>query len=291
MYNPENMFKPKAENVVPGPVTPEKTEMRITRGTPEKLQNGAEKVIDIFCKNFRIEGEENLCEISAAAEKNEKFVITSSHLSNMDGPAAIKTFGKRLNLQLGVDSRHFDWPAQRFMYQHAGKENFSPLEYRVKKGDQPVFNPKNFTDLEQKMEEGKTPWLAVHSWSPKQKMLEPRIGAVYLAQKTGAKIIPTALELSGTNITLNSPLELLKGVIKKANAVYHIGKPIGLEPVNVGIIENVLSKRKNKEKITDEERNEFHLVHEKLKEQAIEIAKIISEMLPKEFRGNYENEN
>lgn len=102
--------------------------------TPERLQKGAEKVIEYFCKDFTVSGEENLKEIEEGKVKGNKFVIASSHFSNLDGPAAVKVFGKKLNLQITVDSRHFNLPAQRTMYQYAGQENFSPLDYKEEKG-------------------------------------------------------------------------------------------------------------------------------------------------------------
>lgn len=255
--------------------------------TPRSLRNGAEKIIDMFCEKFEVVGKDNIEKVKKE-NPDEKFIITSSHFSNLDGPAAIKVLGEDFNLQIAVESLHFGWTPQEVMYRIGGKENFSPLEYRKsKKSKFGVFNPKDFENLSEKMNQGKTPWVGIHPFTTKGEMQEARVGPIYLAQLTGAKIIPTALEVRGGSISLGGPQELIKGFVKKIKAKYHIGEPLQLPPLDVSIINIVLAKRKNKEKITPDEFKKFQEVHQQLKAQADEVAQIISEMLPEDQRGIY----
>jgi hypothetical protein len=173
-----------------------------------------------------------------------------------------------------------------------GKENFSPLEYRKSKGDKfGVFNPDDFENLSEKMNQGKTPWIGIHPFTTKKEMQRARVGPVYLAQLTGAKIIPTALEVKGGSVSLEGLQELAKGFVKKVEARYHIGKPVELPTIDVSIIRTVLEKRKNNEKVTSDEFKKFQQVHQQLKIQADEVAQIISEMLPENYRGIYQRNN
>ena len=145
------------------------------------------------------------------------------------------------------------------------------------------------------MEEGRTPWMAIHPYTRGKEMLPARIGATYLAQKTDAWIIPTALYLEGGPMNLDTPAEMAAQAIGrlrgKTKANYFVGEPIKLDPIeNFTIIEDVLRKRATKEKVTSEELAEFTRVHKALKEQATSVAQTMAELLPPEHRGKYAEE-
>ncbi len=265
----------------------------ITEKTPESkttdksLLDKVDKVINAFCKSFHVEGKENL-QKAQEADKNTKFIIASSHISNLDAPAAIKALGDRLNIQITIESILHGFTPQEILFRIAGKDHFSSLEYHKLKGDKAgVFNPDDFTILADQMNRGKSPWIAIHPFTVKNEMQDARIGPAYLAQKTGAKIVPAALELDGGSINMEGPLELTKGMIKRANAVYHIGEIMDIPLIDVGIMERVLIKRSRQEKISEEERKEFGRVHKELKKQADQIASAIAKMLPDNQRGSY----
>jgi len=263
------------------------------RLTNEKLREGSDKVVGLFCSEFSVEGKENLVSFQEQ-NPDTKFIIASSHISNLDAPAAIKALGDRVDIQITAESVLFKSLPHKIMFAAGGSENFTPLEYKKgKEGKQGVFNPKDFQELSSKIEEGKTPWMAIHPFTLKEKMQQPRTGAVFLAHKTGAKIIPTALEFEGGSMSLEGVGEIAKGLLTRAGgkgrATYHIGEPIDLPPLDVSIIESVLGKRANKERVTREEIDKFKEVHRLLQEQADEVAGRIAAMLPEEQRRSAEN--
>ncbi len=155
------------------------------------------------------------------------------------------------------------------------------------------------------MEKGKTPWIAIHPFNLKGKMTKANVGPIYLAQRTKAKIIPTALEIQGKEEDLSiHGLKGLQSLVKRLNGIYHIGQPIELEPIDVSIIDSVIKKRKERkekikkgeeiileDRISPEELAEFHKVHKALQEQANMVGKIISEMLPPQQQGYYQEQN
>ncbi|MAF13421.1 MAG: hypothetical protein CMI53_00810 [Parcubacteria group bacterium] len=255
--------------------------------TNEALRNKVDKVLGLFCKEFTVDGKENLTQIQEV-EPDSKFIVASSHISNLDAPAAIKALGDKLDIQITTESVLRGATPQEVLFRLAGKDQFTSLQYKkTKKGKHGVFNPDDFKLLSEQIEDGKTPWMAIHPFTLEEEMQDPKIGSVYLAHKTGAKIIPTALELEGGSINLEGPLELAKGVAKRAEAIYHVGDIIDLPETDVSIIEEVLEKRKNREKISPEEREQFSQVHQELKKQADQVAKVIAEMLPEDQRGQY----
>lgn len=287
-------FSPESNFIPPDAAFDRLDETEKGKGSPQALRRGADFWLNRFCKHLETAGQKNLDKIrQAVKEKPEgKFIIASSHFCDLDAPAAIKVFGEDLDLQISADSLlfgQFKPERQIMMRAGGGVESFSPINHRqLKGGKQPVFEPENFNALEEKMAAGKTPWLAIHEFSTKDKMSRAKIGAIYLAQESGAKIIPTAVEFKGSNPKLGKVSGLARGLIKKSEIVYHIGEPIELEPIDVSPIKNAFEKRKAKIKLTAEERESFKTAHEKLKKQAEDVALIIAAMLPEEQRGPYQ---
>ncbi|MBP6859597.1 MAG: hypothetical protein KBC69_03195 [Candidatus Magasanikbacteria bacterium] len=268
-------------------------EPKLTRQTSEELRKGMEKAVKLFCKEFSVDGKEQIRQV-LRENPNAKFVLAASHFSNLDAPAAVVALGDMLDMQITAESVLFEGLApQRALFKFAGKENFVPLSYeKGKKGKHGVFDPDDFTGLAQSVEKGKTPWIAIHPFTKEEQMQAARIGSVYLAHKSGAMIIPAALEYEGGSVSMEGGIELAKAlaarVAGKGKGTYHVGKPIQLLPLDVSIIETVMYKRGNKEQVTDEERVEFSRVYKRLKEDANTVASKIGTMLPPERRGQYQ---
>lgn len=261
------------------------------RESPEKFKKWMGGAIELFCKEFSVEGKAEL-EAALKAEPDGKFVLAASHFSNLDAPAAVEALGDILDIQITAESVLFEGLApQRGLFKAVGKDRFSPLAYEKDKGGKHgVFNPENFTNLAQKIEEGRTPWIAIHPFTKKAEMQDARVGAVYLAHKSGAKIIPAGLEYEGGSVSLEGAGELFKAFKgrKEGKGTYHVGTPIELLPLDVSIIETVMHKRSNAQPVSSEEKTEFLAVMKRLREDANTIASKIGSMLPPERRGPYQ---
>jgi 1-acyl-sn-glycerol-3-phosphate acyltransferase len=265
------------------------------KSSPESLQKGADKIVDLFCREFSIEGEENLEEIRKLRDENPDahFVLTSSHFSNLDAPAAVKALGRDLDMQIAVESMHFGLTPQEAMYRIAGKENFTPLDYvknkSGEKGSVPgTFNPENFEALAEKIgAHGKNAWIALHPFNLHGEMEKAKVGPIYLAQKTNSKIVPLALELSSENSTLAGIGKLAKTLAQKPRTKLHIGKPMELPKIDVAPFEAFLKKRQNRETISDEEHAAYKAALSVLREQADLVGKTVASMLPAKMRGFY----
>ena len=170
------------------------------------------------------------------------------------------------------------------MYKLVGKENLLPIETEK-------FDEGNLTELAMSEKDGKSLWVAVHPYTTTEQMLPAKIGAVYLAHKSGAQIIPAALDYRGGSVSLEGVGNLIKGYRSQkkgqAPADYHLGEPVGLDPVEIGIIEEVLRKRAQGEDVSRGTKDAFKQAHAQLKQQADMVAHAIAEMLPAERRGVY----
>lgn len=255
--------------------------------TPKHLRLYGDKVVDLFCKVFNVEGLAGIQE-NKKEDPNKKFIITAAHLNNLDVPAALKVFGPEFNIQITGESvllEKMKYLGHRMMINLAGRENFTPLSYKEDKdGKHGSFDPENFTELVEKMEEGKTPWIAAHPFSLTGKMKKVSLGPVYLAAKTKAELIPTALDISGGSVTLEGAAESAKTLVNKSEAIYRVGKPFAVADIDVSIIDLVLAKRKKGETIDREELAEFNIVHKQLREQADLLGEQLELLLPSEKR-------
>lgn len=256
------------------------------------LKTYGDKIVDMFCKNYSLEGLDKL-EDYQKENPDEKYIISSSHTNNLDAPAVLKTFGDKFKVQLTGESvllEKLKYLGHRALINLGGRDNFTALDYKedmnnpIKHGS---FNPENFNELEEKMNEGKTPWLASAPFALDGKMKKASIGPVYLAAKTGASIIPTALEISGGSLNLEGAKESVKNLVDRSKAIYHIGLPIKMPALDISIIDQVLEKRKKGVEISQEELLKFSNIHNKLKEQAEILGQTISLMMPEENRGYY----
>jgi len=282
----EKMFVHKSESAE-NPENNQEKDLKKQEKTPVQLRLYGEKVVDLFCKDFSVEGKEN---IEKAKDDNPeaKFIITAAHLNNLDVPAALKVFGNDFNIQMTGESvllEKMKYLGHRAMITIGGRENFTPLDYiEDKDGKHGSFNPENFDELGEKIEEGKTPWIANHPFALDGKMKRSSIGPIYLAAKTKSLLIPTALDVSGGSANLEGALESAKTLVDRSKAVYHIGEVFKLPDIDVSIIDNVLAKRKNGETISREDLEKFSTVHTQLREQADLLGEKIADLLPAEKR-------
>ncbi|MFA4930905.1 MAG: hypothetical protein WC570_03520 [Patescibacteria group bacterium] len=266
-------------------------ENNINQKTDKKLRKLGDIFVEKFCSQFEVEGINNIKE---EIEKNPdaKYIISSSHFSNLDAPAAVKAMGELLDMQITAESLSFEGASpQKVLFYLGGKDNFIPLDYRrTKNGKTGVFNPSNFDPILERIDQNKTPWIAIHTFNTEGQMKKAKIGAVYTAQKSGAKIIPTALEFYGASVSLEGILNIAKGLLKrsKGKAVFHIGQPIKLEPIeNLDILERVIEKRSKGEKLSEQDRLLFKQVKKQLQAQADYIGRKTAAMLPENYQGYY----
>lgn len=258
--------------------------------TGDKLRKLADRAINLLTSSFEVTGEENLAGIrdERGRHPEQPWLIAASHLSNLDAPAAVKALGQDFRIRIMAESMHYDMLGQKMLMKMAGPESFAPVSYRQGlKRRVGVFDPENFNEIAGIMAAGETPWLAVHPFTDQGEMLSARIGSVYLANKTGARILPVALELRGASVSMEGGGELLKALVGKTDAIFHIGEPLSFDGADVGIIEQVLKNRKDGAVITTAQRLAVRAVHEKLSEQAGVVANNIAAMLPEEQRGPY----
>lgn len=265
--------------------------------TPKRLINFGKGNIELFCKNFEVEGLEQLDEFLKEHE-DEKMIVTASHMNNLDVPAVLKVLGPKLNLQVVGSELHSE--KAKYIVQNLGEkllfqDNFTKVGQKEENGvESGVFRLENFQEFDKSLEEGRTPWIAAHSFSKQGVMRKVDNGALVEAYRQGTWIIPTAMEVSGGSKSLEGAAEIAQNATKKSDAIYHIGEPYKPEPLPEGldihVIDEVLLERQNGKSASEISGFEdFKKIIAFLSEQSEELGRKISSMLPEEQRGYYQD--
>lgn len=275
-------------------------EPRHEQRSSERLRRGSRWLIELFCKEFSVEGKEKFAR-HREQHPNERFIIAASHISNLDAPAAVAALGDVLDIQITAESLLFQgWDpvrlAQYAAMTYAGKENFTPLSYSEARGEtkkQGIFDSEDFSTILQSLQKGKTPWIAIHPFATDGKMQKAGVGSAYLAQRAAATILPAAFVYEGAPAALEKPADIARGFLAglsgRGRGRFLIGDPMKISSTNdVEVLDDVLKKRKQGEEISKEERAAFATAHRGLIADAQAIAEHIAALLPDERRGVYQ---
>ena len=237
---------------------------------------------------IEVTGKENIDEIPPGA----KVVIVVTHISDLDLPVAIKTLGHDFDIVVTAQSTNFNFledPVGYTVTKIAGAENFLPVDYaKVNGGKRAEFNPDNFDSMNKALEEGKEIVIAAHNPTKDGKLGNGSVGPIYLAQISGAIILPVSVNLKTAEALGIDGENKIKTMLKKPDTEVYIGKPIKLDQLEgVDEIKKIMNKRAQGEKISNEERSKFRVIVSELREQSDVVMNELAGMLPEAKRGDY----
>lgn len=262
--------------------------------TPRRLVAYGEMIINQFCKDFKVEGADELKKFKED-HPDDKFVITASHTNNLDVPAVLKTLGEDFDLQVTGNELFFKkakYLAQNLGVQALFRDHFTSLgqkeESKIESG---VLRPENFEELDEIMSKGRTPWIAAHSFSTDGQMRKVSNGALIQAYRQDAYLVPSALETLSGSKSLQGVKDLAENLKGDSGANYIIGEPYKPDPLpdglDIEIINKVIKQRSSGETVSDADFESFKKVNSFLSEQSEKLGKTISSLLPEDKRGYY----
>jgi hypothetical protein len=244
--------------------------------TPERLLKTIDALNKTVVGNVEVFGKENLDELNA----DENVIIATSHIEDPDVTLAVSVLGRSFDIAITDQSVHHTFlgePGVNIGMRVAGRDNFLPISYKKSEGKKVgVFNPLDFDIMREPVANGKSLVVAAQSPTFTGKLGKGGVGAVYLAQITGKRILPFAVDIGKK-----------EGLLKRPDARTHIGKPFELEHIEG--IENLsmLDQKRKDGTLSPEERQSYKDLLAALKEQSGIVMRNIAEMLPEEKRGIY----
>ncbi len=292
--------QPTLESVPEEPI-PKQEQQEQIEVEANQLARGAKLMTDALFR-AKIEGSENLKEISPETQ----IIFLPTHLSDYDVPIAVGKLGEQFDdISVADASTHkslFKNPGAYIGRKLGGDdENFFAVDYTGGRGDgNGIFNPENFETMRESLESGRPMVIAAyydtdynnHTWQLPDK---GGTGGVYLSQITEKEtvLVPVAIDIQSEKPFGMGAMDIGQIIKeKRPETRVTIGKPI--TPKKIEGIENfakILEKRKNKERLTSEERKEFSRLHGELKNQSDEVMMNLAEMLPREKRGKWDKKN
>ena len=271
----------------------ESAESPVHAETPYRLREVLKLAVEFASKGLKIKGAEKLKDLP----KGQKVIIATTHISDLDVAAVAYAFG-RWNIAIVDQSTHHDPNQDRpsFMLNLiAGRENFLPISASWNKKATGKFDPRDYKDIIEAMDKGKTIIFAAHNPTVEGKLpSSPGDGVTYLAQLTGATIVPVAVDVPSEEPIVFTG-EGVKGVIGFARKIIKyrtsnrppialsIGEPLVLDKLPIDVIGKVMQSERSS--ISHEDRVEFRRVRRGLKEQSQRVMRSLASMLPKEKQG------
>jgi hypothetical protein len=276
----------------PQEVKPSRKAQNTSKRLLRTMLLGSEMFID--GNKLSIQGKENLLKIP----EGRKVIFATSHISDIDVQLAAYAVGQELPIKIVSASTHRRITRNPFAYigeRIAGQKNFIPISYDKENGiETGQFIPSDFDRIKNAMELGNGIVIAASNPSRKEGVptwelpTKGGYGAVYLAQKTGALIVPVAVSIdSDKPIGLGGQIgTLIKEISNRAGAQINIGTPIELEKTNIDEMEDILNAHRNG-KGTLEQHEKFKKIKGKLQQQSSAVMQSLAEMLPRSKRGHW----
>lgn len=252
--------------------------------SPKRLMLAMELWKKAALNKLEIKGQENLQNIP----KDEKIIIATTHLSDLDVPTTMCALGNNLDIAITNESVHHSFkeePDTNISLRLAGKENFIPIDYKKEDGKKSpkLFNPGNFESMLEAMDRGKR--ILISAQTPLQKgetkIPDSGYGAAYLAEMSDAVILPVAVRIL-SNLDKGMYEDRYKTLLKKSDVEVIIGESFKLEKIEgIERMKLLLEKRKNEGGLSKEELEEFSKLAAGLKEKSKQLLDKILELLPK----------
>lgn len=232
--------------------------------------------------------------------KTEKLVIATTHLSDIDMDTAIATIAPYRDVSVASQSTHLENPISGRLMRWATENEIYGVSSKF--GKKPTrlptyrFNPKDYEAMKVALEKGRAMVIAAHKPAYEWKLPDkPGLGAVYLAQTSGATILPTAVDVQYPEFIDLSPINpgvlrrLLQGKRPDVRVVF--GRPMRLNPIPSEKLMNVTKffNHDERNRMTKDEIEEAKTTLKTLQLQGSEVMKSLADMLPRNKRGRWQN--
>lgn len=247
----------------------------------------------------KVEGLHNLQEIP----EDQPVIFAVSHLSDADVPAAAEALLHYRSLDIVIlQTGVADLKQKPFIYL-AGRYNFHTVKNTFNLRTQTPhtrFNQADFKEMKEAMQRGRDMMIAAHNPTRNWQLPDnPGIGAVYLAQITGAPIVPVVLDIhSETPVGMAHDITgALSRLIRRMRpeATLRIGQAMMLEKLEAEQLSNLVRLLQADDRIqlrTDPQQYQkakkaFRKTYGRLKEQAELVMNELALLLPPKKRGGW----
>jgi hypothetical protein len=235
---------------------------------------------------IEIRGRENLDKIPP----NAKVVIATTHISDIDVAIPIAKLGRIFRIKWANASMQHHITQDPFInlvLTAAGIANAIPVDYHWAQQDgvgksytASNFNLKNFLPMRKALENGDTIVFAAHNPThirDGKLPLDGGHGAVYLAEISGATILPVAINIKSDDPLLGTTKYPLLGMFKeRTEAEMVIGEPYA--PERIDGIEGFANAQKKTYK-------DLRIVVSGLRRESERLMRTLAQLLPEERRG------
>ncbi len=240
----------------------------------------------LHLKRIVVRGLEHLQTIRS----DQKIIIVTTHLGDLDVPAAMGIMGEYVDLVVANESvQHFFWKRMRInLSLHlAGIWNFLPIEYQdIEHEARGFFHAADFLRMKRALDTGKTLLVAGHNPALQNELPRGGYGAVYVHEITDrAVILPVTVNVRSSQIidVYHAPHLFSRPI---ADLIIH--PPMHIKKItNLEQFTQLAKKRLRDIRLTPEEHVLYAGVREALQVESDKIMRVLASALPQEKRGKY----
>lgn len=169
-------------------------------------------------------------------DKNEKILVASTHITDVDIPIAASVLADKLDLSvtgMSLFNSLSNGVVRRLFVAAPGKKHFTPIPYEIDKNgvQRPsIFNRESFVEILNNIDNGKKPIIAAHApLKNNQVPTKPGIAVPYLASTSNSFILPVAVEFYNKDEKLGMADYRFHTLIAREALKVTIGEPFRLD--------------------------------------------------------------
>lgn len=270
--------------------------------SPRRLMLALDAMLKPAINKISLKGQENLRQI----DRNRPLIIVTTHISDLDVPIVARSLGDMFDIAISNQSVHHSFFGGEKMtnigLRLAGKDNFLPITYSFKEGEEKVhseelggddkkssFNPEDFINMVSTVtEKGKAIIVAAHNPAKDWRLPERGgVGGVYLSGLLEkAVLLPVAVNIK-TATPVGMGDDRTRVLKERPDAEVTIGEPFEL-PATDGVqdLASLMERRKAGQQRIPDDRHKIRGAINNLREQSDIVMGRLASLLPENKRNS-----
>lgn len=258
-------------------------------GSPLKLRFALRALALVTARKVTVHGLSHI----ESLPQDTPIIAATSHATDADVPFSAYAIASIRNVIITNQSTHYRFSQDPLSYialHIGGRKNFLPISYDpvVHQRPTPRFNINDFDPMAAAIHRGKDIVIAAHNTSVHNGLERHGYGAVYLANRTGAPIIPIGVQVDIDHASsIHMADHPIRTVLHRPAITIRIGEPLPFEPLaNIDEFSRIL-RDTPRDQLTPSQQSFVLQTFTAMGQQSDRVLRTIASLMPPPNRGHY----